>query len=348
MEAFMKKAAIFNDSTATSEIEFMHRSERASILERVYPSDRMQRIAQHCDLFPTIINSGNLDSHLPNLGNVEIIFSTWGMPPLTAQQIEKLPNLKILFYAAGSVQRFAAPFVEKGIRIVSAGAANSVPVAEFTMAQIILANKGYFRNIREYQSPATISTAFRGPGNFRTTVSLLGAGMIGRKVIELLKPFDLRILVFDPFLSSADAEALGVETVELMDAFKQGQVVSNHLADNPETRGLLKEEHFAAMPANAVFINTGRGATVDENGMVQVLKKRTDLTALLDVSHPEPPEEHAPIFDLPNIQISSHIAGSINNEVPRMADLVISEFENWLAGKPLRHEIIPEKLVTMA
>ncbi|MDF7809330.1 hydroxyacid dehydrogenase [Pontiellaceae bacterium B12219] len=344
----MKKAAFFSDSTVTSEIEFMHRSERASILERVYPSDRMKRIAQNCDLFPTVIHSDNFEACLPDLGNLEIIFSTWGMPPLTTRQIKKLPNLKILFYAAGSVQRFAAPFLENGIRIVSAGAANSVPVAEFTQAQIILANKGYFRNIREYTSPSTLSTAFRGPGNFRTTVALLGAGMIGRNVIELLKPFDLRILVFDPFLSGADAAALHVEKVELMDAFKQAQVVSNHLADNPQTRGLLREEHFSAMQPNAVFINTGRGATVNEEGMVHALKERTDLTALLDVSHPEPPEEQAPVFQLPNIQISSHIAGSINHEIPRMADLVISEFENWCAGKPLAHEIVPAKLATMA
>jgi phosphoglycerate dehydrogenase-like enzyme len=348
MEAQMRKAAFFNDSTATSEIEFMHRTERTSILERVYPADRMKRIARNCDLFPAVINSENFDTHLPDLGNLEIIFSTWGMPALSTEQIKKLPNLKILFYAAGSVHHFAAPFLENGIRMVSAGAANSVPVAEFTQAQIILANKGYFRNIREYQSPSTISTAFRGPGNFNTTISLLGAGMIGRNVIELLKPFDLNILVFDPFLSEADAAALNVEKVELMDAFERGQVVSNHLANNAETRGLLTAAHFSAMPPNAVFINTGRGATVDENGMVQALKERTDLTALLDVSDPEPPEENSPIFQLPNIKISSHIAGSINNEVPRMADLVISEFENWLTGNPLEHEIIPAKLKTMA
>ncbi|MDF7798377.1 hydroxyacid dehydrogenase [Pontiellaceae bacterium B1224] len=344
----MIKAAFFTNATAASEIEFMHRSERASILERVYPADRMQRIARNCDLYPTVITSENFDRHLPDLGNLEIIFSTWGIPHLSSKQLAKLPSLKVLFYAAGSVQRFAPPFLGNGVRIVSAQAANAVPVAEFTQAQIILANKGYFRNIREYTTPSMISTAFRGTGNFNTTISLLGAGMIGRKLIELLKPFQLNVLVFDPFLSDTDATVLNVEKVELMEAFEGGQVVSNHLANKAETVGMLKAAHFSAMPPNAVFINTGRGATVDENGMFQVFSKRTDLTALIDVTHPEPPEENSPYYQFPNIQLSSHIAGSIRNEVPRMADLVIQEFENWLAGKPLLHEMTLEKLKTMA
>lgn len=344
----MKKAAFLSDNSAASEIEFMHRSERASILERVYPADRIQRISQNCDLFPEVITPDNFERHLPELGKLEIIFGTWGMPVLSAKQIQQLPNLKILFYAAGSVQRFASLFLENGIRIISAQAANAVPVAEFTLAQIILANKGYFRNIREYTASAMIRTAFRGTGNFQTTVSVLGAGVIGRKVIELLKPFQLKVIVYDPFLSKADAACLNVEKVGLIEAFERGQVVSNHMASNAETREILQKKHFSALPANAVFINTGRGATVDQNGMIQVLRARTDLTALLDVSTPEPPEENSPLFELPNIQLSSHIAGSINDEIPRMADLVIEEYENWLIGKPLHHEIIPEKLETMA
>ncbi len=190
--------------------------------------------------------------------------------------------------------------------------------------------------------------AFRGDGNFDTTVALLGAGMIGKKVIELMKPFRLRAIVFDPFLPQADSDKLVVEKVSLADAFYRGMVVSNHLANVPATRRLLRREHFNAMPENAVFINTGRGATVVETDLADVLRNRPDLTALLDVTDPEPPNVESPFYDLPNLLLSSHIAGSIGREVTRMADTAIEEFLKWRDEKPLRYAVTREMLDTMA
>jgi len=133
------------------------------------------------------------------------------------------------------VRGFARPLLRRGITVVSGWAANAVPVAEFTLAQILLANKGYFQNGRECTGTDRYRTAFRGCGNYGTTVALLGAGQIGRKTIELLRPFHLRVIVFDPFLDEVQADDLGVEKVSLEQAFGQGQVVSNHLADVPAT-----------------------------------------------------------------------------------------------------------------
>lgn len=342
------QAAFFSDRNAASEVELMASRGHHSILDRVYPENRRERIAQHCEVYPEIINLANFEACLPDLEKLEAIFTTWGMPILTREQIAQLPNLKILLYAAGSVQHFARPFLESGVQVISAWSANSVPVAEFTQAQIILANKGYFRNIREYQSPAALKTAFRGTGNFDTTVALLGAGMIGRQVIERLKSFNLSIIVFDPFLSVEQANELGVEKVELHEAFERGMTVTNHLANNAETKGLLNRALFEAMPPNAVFINTGRGATVNTPDLIDVFERRPDLIALLDVTQPEPPVEGSPLFSLPNILLSNHMAGSINEEIPRMADLVIEEFLLWQAGQPLRHAVTLEMLETMA
>jgi phosphoglycerate dehydrogenase-like enzyme len=208
---------------------------------------------------------------------------------LAPNQLDRLPALRAVFYAAGSVRSFATSLLARDILVVSAWAANAVPVAEFTLAQILLANKGYFRNVAEYRGPEHRRGAFSGRGNFGATVSLLGAGQIGRKLIELLRPFHLRVLVWDPFLSPNDAEALGVEKVQLSEAFARGDVVSNHLANVPDTVGLLNGALFASLPPNATFINTGRGATVNEPEMIRVLRERPDLFALLDVTDPEPP-----------------------------------------------------------
>lgn len=317
-------------------------------LESVYSQSQRDRIAKLCNMYPDIITSENINDHISALSKLDVIFSTWGMPNLTKEQLAKLAQLKAVFYAAGSVKDFATPFLERDITVVSAWAANAVPVAEFTVAQILLANKGYFRDILNCTTHKGCSACFRGVGNYNTTIALLGVGMIAKKVIELLKPFCLKVLAFDPFLSREDADHIGVEKVSLDDAFRRGMVISNHIADIPETRGMLRYEHFDAMRKNAVFINTGRGATLAEEDIVRVFRRRTDLTALLDVTNPEPPAADSPFYELPNIILSSHIAGSIGEEVTRMAETIIEEFLSWSNGGTLRYAVTPDMLKTMA
>ena len=323
-------------------------SNQPASLDIVYGNGRKDRLAEFCDLYPVIISAENFDAHVQNLRSVEVIFSTWGMPTLNATQLAKLPSLKAVFYAAGSVKFFAEPFLRKQVLVISAWAANAIPVAEFTVSQILLATKGYFRNIRDCTTPEGHKNAFVGVGNYGTTIALLGAGMIGRKVIEQLAPLHLNVLVFEPFLSVEDAAKLGIEKVTLEEAFARGHVVSNHLANVPETKGLLRALHFQALPENGVFLNTGRGATVIESDLVTVLEQRPDLTALLDVTDPEPPLADSAFYRLPNVFLSSHIAGSIGGEVNRMADTVIEEFLAWQNGKPLRYEATLGMLATMA
>ena len=317
-------------------------------IERVYGAERISALREKCTIFPEIITRENVDEFLPRLTQTEVLFSTWGMFSPSPAQLDLLPNLRAVFYAAGTVQGFARPLLERGILVVSAWAANAVPVAEFTLAQILLANKGWFRNIVDFSDPTTQRSAFRGRGNFGATVSLLGAGQIGRRVIDFLRPFELNVLVFDPFLPDADAADLGVTKVSLSDAFARGSVVSNHLANLPATQNLLTPELFASMPPDAVFINTGRGRTVDEAGMIRVLQTRPDITALLDVTYPEPPAPDSPLWSLPNVRLSSHIAGSLGDEVGRMADYMMEEFAAWQQNNPLRYVVTPAMLETMA
>jgi phosphoglycerate dehydrogenase-like enzyme len=317
-------------------------------LSRVYGAGRRERIEELTSCHPGTITSENFDGHAGKLKDLEVIFSTWGMPLLTASQLDLLPRLKAVFYAAGSIRSFYRPLFDRGVTVVSAWAANAVPVAEFTLAQILLANKGYFQNVREYRGPECWKKRFAGPGNFDETVALLGAGQIGRRVIELLKPYNLRVAVFDPFLSDANAEKLGVSKVNLDQAFRESTVVSNHLANLPATVGMLNRNCFEVMRPNAVFINTGRGATVVENDLVAVLEKRRDLVALLDVTEPEPPVADSPLYSLPNAFLTPHIAGSAGNEVVRMADYMTEEFLAWQNGGPLQYAVTPAMIETMA
>ncbi|MEM6821111.1 MAG: NAD(P)-dependent oxidoreductase [Verrucomicrobiota bacterium] len=318
-------------------------------LIEVYGNGRFAEIESLVDTYPVIIGPDNFDEHSVALSDVEFIFSTWHMPQLTELQMDELAALKAVFYAAGSVQYFARPYLERGIHVVSARMANAVPVAEYVVAQIILASKGYFSKER-------ISRTFDGrchsgpdyPGICDVTVSILGAGTIGAMVIERLKNLGFEILVFDPLISKQRARDLGVRKVSLAEAFSAGFIVSNHIADLPETRGILEGHLFELLGERATFINTGRGATVVESEMLDVLAKRPDLTALLDVTAPEPPIRSSPVYELNNVYLTPHIAGSIGNEVRLLADSVITEFKNYLLGKRFRASVTIDELEVMA
>jgi phosphoglycerate dehydrogenase-like enzyme len=320
-----------------------------ALIVQVYGPERRERLATLADVIPDVVPPSPIDDALNRLREVEVLFSTWSMPALTAGQLDRLPNLRAVFYAAGSVQGFARPLLQRGILVVSAWRANAVPVAEFTLAQILLACKGYFRNVREYRQPGmTHREAFRGPGCYGETVALLGTGAIGSLLAGMLQPFCLGVLAYDPFLDEERARELGVERVSLEAAFERAFVVSNHLPDKPETAALIDGRLLRRLRPGATFINTGRGRTVKAEDLVETLRARPDLTALLDVTDPEPLPPDSPLFGLPNVQVSTHIAGAIHDERRRLADTCIEEFERYLRGEPLRHAVSEEMLAGLA
>ncbi len=312
-------------------------------IARVYGKGRREELEALAEFAPGVFCPAEVD-----LAETEVLFSTWGMPLLAPEQLDRMPKLQAVFYAAGAVFGFAEPLLERDIKVISAWHANAVPVAEFALAQILLACKGYFQNIATTRNQKCNRGAPHGPGAFGETIALLGAGAIGTKLIELLKPFNLKIIVFDPFMPNEKATELGVEKVELDEAFKRGLVVSNHLANKPETWGLITGDLLSSMREGATFINTGRGRTVDHDGLSSVMAERRDLAALLDVTWPEPLPPDSPLYALPNVHLSAHIAGSLGDEVVRMADYVIEEFRRYLKGEPLRYEVTKESYARMA
>lgn len=319
----------------------------------VYPEETIKLLSEIAEADTTVYTKDDILNAPERFSKVRWIFSTWGMPAFKREEIQRIfPELECVFYGAGSVQGFARPFLACGIRVFSAWAANSVPVAEYTAAQIILANKGFYAlsALRSRGIYAGEIGAIQGkyPGNYGTTVGIIGAGMIGSKVIELLKSYHLRVKVFDPFLSAERAQALGVEACSLEELFKTCNVVSNHLANNAQTREMLTYEHFTCMMPYATFLNTGRGQQVREADLVRILQERPDLTAVLDVTWPEPPEEGHPFYQMENCILTPHIAGSSGQEVNRMACYIVDEFRRVLAGEPCLYEVTEKMLETMA
>lgn len=292
----------------------------------------------------------SIAANLGVLAQVEVVLSGWGMAVMDEDFLRAAPRLKAVFYGAGSIRGIVTEaFWQRGIPIVSAYAANAAPVVEFTLSQIFFCLKrGWYHAFaikRDGKYPPRDNTI---PGANGSTVGLVSLGMIGRKVAQRLQSFDVQVIAYDPFVTPQDAAGLKVELCSLEDVFRRADVVSLHTPWLKETEGLITGSHFAAMKPGATFINTARGAVVREDEMIQVLKQRPDLYAVLDVTYPEPPEPGSPLYTLPNVVLTPHIAGAMGTECQRMGRLVVEELQRYLNGEPLQWAINRQQAAVMA
>lgn len=324
-----------------------------SNIGKIYPTPLIHEMETIMELYPAVVSKETLCLHADALRSAEVVFSTWGMPALTVDEIQTyLPNLKIVFYGAGSVQGFAGPFLSCGIRITSAWAANAIPVIEFCSSIIILSLKGFlpaFTTTRSNWSEAN-DIVMKHKGCYHSTVGLLGLGMIGRGVAAKLAGMDIRLVAYDPYVSDEMFQKLGVSRADtILKVFSQSDVVSNHIANLPQNHEILRYEHFSTLPKYGVFINTGRNAQVHVPGIVKAFTDVPTRTAFFDVTDPdEPPSADNPLLSLPNAYFTPHMAGSSGDEVQRMGAYMVEEFMRFMRGEQLHWEITKEMLTHMA
>ncbi len=278
------------------------------------------------------------------LAETEILLSGWGLQRCDEKFLDAAPRLQAIFYAGGTVRGIVSEALwQRGIRLSSTNSALAISVAEFTLGQILLGLKGAFRMAsRLRQTREFLRQPF--PGLYGTTVGLISMGAIARRLVSLLRPFDLKVIAYDPLLPPAEAEALGIELCSLDELFSRADAVSLHTPSLPETQRMIRASHFRLMKRDAVFINTARGAVIDEAGLIEVLQARPDLFAFLDVTEPEPAAPDSPLYTLPNVLVTPHIAGSLGHECRRMGRLAIAECRRYLRNEPLLGEITREKI----
>ncbi len=321
-------------------------SESAENLRYVFGPEQRARIAALLGEEP-----GEYTSVPEDGAGIEMIFSTWGMPRLTADEIHaKLPDLKAVFYAAGSVQYFARPFIECGVRVYSAWMANAVPVVQFAFAQILLACKGYFtvQALCRTNREAAHALFKNYPGIYDVKIGILGCGAIGSQVARRLAEEGLTVLAYDPYMSDERARELGVHKAGLDEIFRECIVISNHIPNLPSTVGVIRREHLLSMQEYATFINTGRGPQLCEQDLCDALNQVPTRTALLDVMTDEHLSDEKLIVRLPNCFITPHIAGSAGNEVRRMADYMAEMLGETIAGRQGKYLVTEKMLETMA
>jgi phosphoglycerate dehydrogenase-like enzyme len=320
---------------------------RPAVAASIFDAESRRRLADLVDIDPDLVlDDLTTPAARTALAEAEVLVTGWGCPPLDEEALRAAPRLRAVVHTAGSVKGHVTEACwQRGIEVTSAAAANAVPVAEFTLAAILFANKRVlpardaYRRVRDGGGDwhARLSDA----GNYRRRTGIIGASRIGRRVIELLRPFDLEVLVSDPFLDQDEAASLGARLVTLPELCAGSDVVSVHAPRLASTEGLVSRTLLAAMPDGATLINTARGALVDQPALEEELVAGR-LNAVLDVTSPEVLAAASPLYHLPNVLLTPHIAGSMGNELRRMADFALDELERWTEGVPFLDPILPD------
>ncbi|PKT71568.1 hydroxyacid dehydrogenase [Streptomyces populi] len=308
----------------------------AENVTRIFPPDVLARLRELVDVDPSFAAGDFTGPRVrARLADTEILITGWGCPVLDAAVLDAAPKLRAVLHAAGSVKGFATPAVwERGIVVSSAAAANALPVAEYTLAMILLAGKDVFAHRERLRAERAFpyGEILPGIGNFGRRVGVVGASRIGRRLIELLRPFDLSVSLTDPYVDEAGAASLGVPLLPLDELLAGSDVVTVHAPGTPETRHLIGRRELALMPAGSVLVNTARGSLVDHDALIEALRAG-HVSAILDVTDPEPLPADSPLHDLPNAFVTPHLAGSQGNEVARLGLTVLREAERLLSGR---------------
>ncbi len=294
-----------------------------------------------------VINDGGTDfaSLQPLVKDTEVLITSWGNEHTDQRYLDVCPNLKLLIHAAGSVKPVVSDELwKKGVRVTSCAGVLSMGVSETALGFTIAASKNFFALNDNIHAGGWAE----GKENIRElydlTVGVIGGGWAGRHYIELLKPFAVDVLLYDPFVTEME----GATVVNLETLLKQSDIVSIHAPEIPATRHMFNAATLPMMKKDAVLINTARGSIIDESALYEHMKAGNLKYACLDVTDPEPPAADNPLRTLKNCIMTPHLAGLANNGLKKIGQHVCEELERFLNDGTLSTEVTEEMLSKMA
>lgn len=310
-----------------------------------FSPDEMARLAAH-ELAPLMLPGpeafdGYWQKHA---AAAEVVVTGWKTPPITDVMLDGAPRLKAIIHSAGSVRHLIPDSVwARGIRVATARDALAVGVAETTLGMIIAGLKGFFPAHELLSAGGWSNQNNQLPGFkirelYNSTIGIIGLSRSGQQLLRLLKQFEVHLIAYDPHISDAEAAKLGVEMVSLEELMRRSDVSSLHAPALPETRHMIRAEHFAVMPDQAIFINTARAWIVDENALIAELE-RGRIWAFLDVTQTEPLPPRHRLRELPNVVLTPHIAGAVSNGCLRLGRSVVDQVLELAQGKTMHGEI---------
>ena len=328
-----------------------------SHLQRVFRKETLERLRSRFDVaFNEKGRDYTSEEVADEIKGFDGLITGWGSPPLTEPVFENADRLKIIAHSAGSiryilprdvVQRYVLP---RKICVCNAVKAIAYNVAESTIGLLIMTSHRFLdhaNSIREkpvWRDPEI-------PWNVQTlngsTVGIVAASTVGREVIRLLQPFDVEILVYDPYLSEWEAGRLNVKKTTLEDLFRRSDFVTVHAPVTKETVRMINERHLKLMRDGAVLVNTSRGKVIDHEALLKECKTGRILVAL-DVTDPEPLPPDSPFRRLKNVIITPHISGAGYYGYFKIGEMTLRALEDYFAGKKVENEVNLDKYDILA
>jgi len=327
---------------------------RPEVRAAAFPSPVMNRLHAAAEVDPALTVVDFADPALREvLAEAEVLVSGWGCPLIDRAVLDAAPMLRAVIHAAGTVKEHVSPLVwQRGIEVSSAAAVNARPVAQYTLAMILLAGKRAFPQARQYVRTGIRDVALtQSSGNHGLTVGVIGASRIGRRVLPMLVEQGFHTLVSDPTLDAREAADLtpggGTELVDLDTLLTRSDIVSIHAPMLPSTRHLLDARRLGLLRDGATLVNTARGVLVDTDALIRHCAAGR-IYAVLDVTDPDPLPLGHPLLSLPNVLVTPHIAGALGSEIAQLGEFAVDEVERLASGRPLQGLVHAEELEKLA
>ncbi len=316
--------------------------------------------------YGTILSEDEM-AKLVAINNVDIIITSYD--PVTRKVIDSAPNLKLIVCTRSNPVNVDIEHAKKKKVLVSyAPGRNSTCTAEFTVAMMLsvtrkipmayaalknkehvsksidssqkTTTKGLKRDVTWSLGPDTPYVLYKGNQLCGKTLGVVGYGDIGKKVARLCMAFGMKIFAYDPFQSGISTEDV-VFTSTLTELAELSDILTVHCKDTPETFHLINKNIFNSMKKTAFFINTSRGAIVDEEALIEALVNNDIAGAALDVFDKEPLNaDHPFITKCENLVITPHIAGATYDAIENHTKQLITDIENFINNKPLKYQYI--------
>jgi D-3-phosphoglycerate dehydrogenase / 2-oxoglutarate reductase len=229
----------------------------------------------------------------------------------------------------------------RGVTVCNTPGVNAFAVAEHAIALMLATGRKIPRIDREMRGgawPREMLVQCLGK-----TLGVFGTGTIGARVVTLAKALGMEVVAWSARGDEAHIRALGARPAAKDDILREADFVSLHLRLTPETRGFLTRREFALMKKSAIFVNTGRGALVDREALLDALRQNRIAAAGLDVFHEEPVKPDDPILTLPNVVLSPHNAGQTPEVIRDGLLRAVTNVENFLKGSLTDVVVAPVK-----
>jgi len=321
----------------------------AEHIDYIFTQETLERLKNLFDVtFNDLDRNYTSEELASKIRGFDGLITGWGSPTLSEEVFENADRLRIIVHSAGSVKASLLPknivkkyIIPRGICVCNAPKAIAYNVAETTLGLMIMVSHRLFDhalNVRErliWRDPSIPMEVKTINGS---VIGIVGASTVGREVIRLLKPFDCRILVYDPYLLDEEATRLGVEKTTLEDLFRESDFVTVHAPLTEETVHMIGRKHFRLLRDGAVFINTSRGRILDQDALIEECKTGRFLVAL-DVTDPEPLPKDSPLRRLKNVIITPHIAGGGYYGAKKIGELTLQALEDFFAGREVKNRV---------